>query len=71
MQNEESIEDVLFVPNDYYIRLLIEFNGMSRNYERGKPVNIAYKTVRKELTGIEIKMPVADIIRNTKLAFKK
>ena len=63
----ETYEDVLFIPNDYYIRLLIEFNSMSLR----KTTTQAYKTVRQELKTIERNMFAGDIIRNTKLAFKK
>jgi hypothetical protein len=65
MHIEETIEDTLFIPNDYYIRLLQEFNTMAISKRKTQ----AYVTVRQELADIEIKMPVGDIIRNTKLAF--
>lgn len=64
----ETIEDVLFVPNDYYIRLLIESNNMSMS--KRKAVK-SISAVWEDLKRIEKDMPVQDIVRNTKLAFKK
>jgi hypothetical protein len=68
MQIEETIEDVLFVPNDYYIRLLIESNNMSMLRRKAvKSISVIWEDLKR----IEKDMPVADIVRNTKLAFKK
>lgn len=68
-QSTETAEDVLFVPNDYYIRLLKELHGLSYRVKVG-PAGKAYTTVRQELKNIERDMSSGDIIRNTKLAFK-
>lgn len=65
--NEETIEDVLFVPNDYYIRLLKEANQMSLS--RRKAVK-SISAVWEDLKRIELNMSVGDIVRNTKLAFQ-
>jgi hypothetical protein len=68
MQIEETIEDVLFVPNDYYIRLLIESNNMSMSRRKAvKSISVVWEDLKR----IEKDMPVADIVRNTTLAFKK
>lgn len=61
-----SPDDALFIPDDYYIQLLRDFNTMSLR----KTSNKAYQAVREDLKRIERGMSSADIIRNTKLAFK-
>lgn len=65
--NEETIEDVLFVPNDYYIRLLKEANQMSLSKRKAvKSISVVWEDLKR----IELTMPVGDIVRNTKLAFQ-
>jgi hypothetical protein len=69
----EDINEVLFVPNSYYIQLLKEFHYFTYAGKPGKLTRSEMKTkevVRAELAKIEVGMPSFDIIKNTKIAFE-